>query len=118
MCLGKVPILDTGSKKIVESLDICDYLNQEYPDPPLYPAEPLALKKDKDLIDKISPLTSAFTDILLKREEKSLDQWREALLPHLLVFENELKERGTAYFGGESPAMVNIFSGISQKEFV
>lgn len=117
-CLGKVPILDTGSKKIVESLDICDYLNQEYPNPPLYPAEPLALKKDKDLIDKISPLTTVFTDILLKKEEKLPSQWREALLPHLLVFENELKQRGTPYFGGDSPAMVNIFPGISLDKFV
>ncbi|KRT79260.1 Glutathione S-transferase, partial [Oryctes borbonicus] len=103
---GKVPALDTGSKVIVESLNICDFLDKEYPNPPLYPAEPLAVEQDKDLIQKIEPLTSIFSKIILGKETKSPSEWKDELLPHLEIFNNELKKRDTKYFGGDNPRMI------------
>lgn len=111
--IGKVPALDTGSKIIVESLDICDFLEKEYPNPPLYPAEPLAVEQDKELIQKIGPLTSVFTKLILGQEKKSPEDWKNELLPHLEIFEKELQRRDTKYLGGENPGMVNISSYIN-----
>ena len=37
---GKVPILEEDGWILPESAVICEYLNERYPDPPLWPAEP------------------------------------------------------------------------------
>ncbi|XP_017771680.1 PREDICTED: pyrimidodiazepine synthase-like [Nicrophorus vespilloides] len=104
---GKVPTLDTGSEIIVESLDICNYLDDKYPEPPLYPSDEATKAKDKELIQKIGSLTAVFTKIIFMQEKKSPAEWLEELLPHLNVFEEELKKRGTVYFGGSNPGMVD-----------
>jgi len=38
--LGKVPVLDTGSRLIPESIVIMDYLEDSFPEPALRPADP------------------------------------------------------------------------------
>ncbi|GJQ68759.1 GstO2 [Trypoxylus dichotomus] len=104
---GKVPALDTGSKIIVESLSICDFLDNQYPSPPLYPAEPLGVEQDKDLIQKIEPLVNIFTKIIVGKETKSPAEWKEQMVPHLEIFNTALEKRDTKYFGGENPGMVD-----------
>lgn len=103
-----MPALDTGSKTVVESLDIADYLDEEYPNPPLYPAEPHAREADKTLIRKIDSLTSIFYKILIGAEQKSAADWLKDLTPHLEVFESELEKRGSKFFGGDQPGMVKF----------
>lgn len=102
-----MPALDIGSKVIVESVDVANYLNDTYPDPPLYPAEPQACQEDKELIDKIGPLTGVFYNIVLKLQDKTPEEWLKMLYPHLELFEEELKKRGTTFFFGDKPGMVN-----------
>ncbi|KAG5893176.1 hypothetical protein JTB14_000436 [Gonioctena quinquepunctata] len=87
---GKVPALLDGSKVIVESLDICDYLDEKYPQNPLYPAEPEAKNN------------GCFTD-----EKKSPEEWLELFVVGLQDLEDELAKRGTMFFGGEKPGMVD-----------
>ncbi|KAJ8943610.1 hypothetical protein NQ318_006612 [Aromia moschata] len=82
---GKVPALLDGDKVVVESLDVCDYVDEKYPDNPLYPAEPEAKRQDKELIQKIAPLTNVFARILFTNEEKTPKEWAKELLPHLQV---------------------------------
>lgn len=101
-----MPALDTGSKIIVESLDICDYLDEQYPDPPLYPAEPAARDQEKELIKKLGPLTGIFSKLLFSGADKTPQEWLDEFAPHLEVFEEELEKRGTTFFGGEKPNMV------------
>jgi glutathione S-transferase len=38
--LGKVPVLEEGAFLLPESLVIMEYLEERYPDPPLWPADP------------------------------------------------------------------------------
>lgn len=104
-----MPALDTGSKVIVESLDICNFLDKEYQNPPLYPSQPLAVEQDKELIQKINPLVDTFNNIILGKEKKSLDEWKNQLLSHLQIFDQELQNRGKKYFGGQNPGMVIFF---------
>jgi pyrimidodiazepine synthase len=105
---GKVPAIDTGSEVLVESLDISDYLDEKYPDNPLYPKDPEAKKRDQELIQKISPLTGTFYKCVSKQGDKSVEDWAKEFTPHLDIFETELSARGTAYFGGDKPAMVTF----------
>nr|AJE61312.1 glutathione S-transeferase [Dendroctonus armandi] len=104
---GKVPALLDGDKVIVESLDICDYLNEKYPQNPLYPAEPALKAKDKEIIQKIGPATAVFSKCIFGNEEKSAEEWVKALIEGLQPLEEELAKRGTTLFGGDKPNMID-----------
>ncbi|XP_019864783.1 pyrimidodiazepine synthase-like [Aethina tumida] len=104
---GKVPALDIGSRIIVESLDIANYLEENYPDVSLYPSDPEAKKADKEMIEKIDPITSLFSKCIYGLEKKSAADWLVEFRPHLDAFERELTKRGTIFFGGSSPGMVD-----------
>lgn len=108
-----MPALDTGSKIIVESLDICNYLDEQYPEPHLYSAEPAAREQEKALIQKIGPLTGVFSKLLFSQDEKTPQEWLDEFSPYLEVFEKELEKRGTTFFGGDKPNMVNVAKNTS-----
>ena len=102
--LGKVPALLDGSDIIIESLDISDYLDEKYPENPLYPSDLEVKKQDKELIQKIETVTSIFTQVFF--QDKTPEEWVKAFLVPLQVFEDALAKRGTLFFGGEKPGMV------------
>jgi glutathione S-transferase len=52
--VGKVPFLELdGGRRLSESQVICEYLEDAYPQKPLYPKEPFARAKVRELIDFI-----------------------------------------------------------------
>ena len=48
--MGKVPFLEVDGQHLVESQVICEYLEDAYPQKPLYPREPLARARVRELI--------------------------------------------------------------------
>jgi len=48
--VGKVPIIEVDGVTLAESQVICEYLEDAYPQVPLYPKEPLARAKVRELI--------------------------------------------------------------------
>jgi glutathione S-transferase len=48
--MGKVPFLEVDGEHLVESQVICDYLEDAYPQRPLYPRDPLARARVRELI--------------------------------------------------------------------
>jgi len=48
--LGKVPFLEVDGETLVESQVICEYLEDAYPQQPLYPRDPLARARVRELI--------------------------------------------------------------------
>ena len=48
--MGKVPLLETDAGNLCESQVICDYIEEAYPQNPLYPADPFAKAKVRELI--------------------------------------------------------------------
>lgn len=104
--IGKVPAVLEGDKILVESLDICDYLDDHYPQNPLYPAEPAAKEKDKEIIKKINPATIAYYKNMYGTDEKSPAALLKDLLEPLQPLEDELASRNTTFFGGDKPGMV------------
>lgn len=103
---GQVPILDTGSKIITESLVICDYLEQEYPDPPLYPKNDAQKNSDKELISSYANMISIYYEALWNKDNKTFTEYVQNLKPYLERLQQELEKRGK-YFGGESPGMAD-----------
>lgn len=104
---GKVPALDDGDQIIIESLDICNYLDEKYPTPALYSAEPETAQKEKDLITKISAVTGLFGKCMTDPQQKTPEEWVKDFLDTMEPFENELREKGSKFFGGDKPGMVD-----------
>ncbi|KRT84505.1 Glutathione S-transferase, partial [Oryctes borbonicus] len=103
---GKVPALDIGSKILVESLDICDYLDETYPEPKLYPEDPQARTRDIELIKKFDKVIQQYYATVRNTQNKSLEKYTEGILSLLEEYENELASRGD-FFGGTEPGMVD-----------
>lgn len=48
--MGKVPIVETDNGSLAESQVICEYLEDAYPQVPLYPKDPMAKARARELI--------------------------------------------------------------------
>lgn len=103
---GKVPALDTGSKVVVESVVISDYLDENYPNNPLYSKDSETKTAEKELIKKIDAVTTVFAKCVFGLEKKTPAEWLTDFLAVLEVFEKELAGKGTPLFGGDKPNMV------------
>jgi len=104
---GKVPALDVDGKIVVESLDICDFLDEKYPEPALYATDPGARAEESELLEKMGPLIMVYNKLVFKIETKTPEEWLDSFNPHLQVYEDALKIRGTTFFGGNAPGMVD-----------
>ncbi|XP_017042580.1 pyrimidodiazepine synthase isoform X1 [Drosophila ficusphila] len=108
--LGKVPALQLAGIKdqptLVESLIIAEYLDEQYPEPRLFPTDPLQKALDKILIERFIPVVSAVYPVLTcnsKAPPDALQNFENALD----VFEVELAKRGTPFFAGQNIGIVD-----------
>jgi pyrimidodiazepine synthase len=106
--LGKVPALQISAAEnpLIESLLVCDYLDEQYPENPLYPKDPLQKCKDRILVELFNGVLTPFYKLSFT-DEPTDPKVFENFFEKLESFENELNKRGTKFFGGESPAMVD-----------
>lgn len=67
--LGKVPALqlvkEEGQPTLIESLVIAEYLDEQYPENPLFPKDPLKKAQDKILIQRFEPVIQAMYKVFL-----------------------------------------------------
>lgn len=108
---GKVPALQLVNEPnepfLVESLMICEYLDEKYPDVKVYPRDPLEKAETKIWIDRFAPIAGIFYRLVYEQNtEEVSDKLLDDLYAALRPFEDELERRGTQYFGGKKP---NIF---------
>nr|AVT42188.1 glutathione S-transferase o2 [Lissorhoptrus oryzophilus] len=106
---GQVPALLDGEKIVIESLDIADYLDEKYPEKnPLYPSDSAAKQKDKDVIGNlVAAAAMAMSKFSHSKESYSPEEALNMLLPPVELLEKELVSRGTKYFGGDKPRMID-----------
>nr|UUV68068.1 glutathione S-transferase [Dendroctonus rhizophagus] len=106
---GQVPALFDNGKVIIESLDIADYLDEKYPtQSPLYPKDRAAKKRDQEIIRNLFPEpTSLLSKVQYSNETYSVAAALGLLLPAAQPLEDELAKRGTRFFGGEKPGMID-----------
>ncbi|XP_065219601.1 pyrimidodiazepine synthase-like [Planococcus citri] len=101
---GRVPALWYKNELLYESLLLADFINEEFPGNALYPSEPVKKLKDRMLIEKFSSVPSAFYKVAMV--EFNTENFT-SLINHLVEIEKELVSRGTKYFGGDKPLMVD-----------
>lgn len=108
--LGKVPALEianeAGSPFLAESLIIAEYLDEQYPDPKVYPNAPLAKAQEKLWLEKFGNFTTLYYR-LVSGGDAAAQQTTSDLKNVINAYENELKKRRTAFFGGNSPNILD-----------
>ncbi|XP_054013100.1 pyrimidodiazepine synthase-like [Hylaeus anthracinus] len=104
---GKVPaFVDTDGKVVTDSIDIANYLDEKYPEPPLYHEATKA--RDLELLDHYSKIVSIFSNCIHGNDERPLSDIIAQIFDLLVEYEDELKSRGTTFFGGTQPGMLDI----------
>uniref|UniRef100_A0A1B6F9D4 Glutathione transferase n=1 Tax=Cuerna arida TaxID=1464854 RepID=A0A1B6F9D4_9HEMI len=101
----KVPGLLVDGQALYESLIIADYLDEKYPQRPLHSKNPLQKAKDRIVLENFGKVTVAFFR-LMRSPSPSAAEF-ESLLSELLIFDTELADRKTKFFGGEEPGMLD-----------
>lgn len=105
---AKVPVIEFDDGKLLsESLLLADYLDEAYPEPALYPSDPRAKAEDRMLLEKFGPVIGAFYKIIF--DDNGLNEENfGAFIKSLEIYENALAKRGTIFFGGEKPGMLDL----------
>ena len=98
--------MEADSEVVLESLNIVNFLDEKYPQNPLYPTDLVARKRDQELITKIDPLIGLFYQCVLSLVQKTPQEWAEAFASGLEELESELATRATTFFRGDKPGMV------------
>lgn len=108
---GKVPALqlvdEPNEPFLYESLVVCEYLDEKYPEPPLYPRGPLQRAQAKLLIEKLAAVAGPFYRLVYQPALENVDTALDEFHAHLDAFEAELKERNSTYFGGTQPNIID-----------
>lgn len=106
---GKVPALqlvnEPGAPFLAESLIIMEYLDEKYPEPKLFPSDPLQKAQERLWIERFNSVAAAFHRGALNTEDPK-GAWEE-ITNALIPFETELKRRDSVYFGGDAPNVVD-----------
>ncbi|XP_793270.2 glutathione S-transferase omega-1 [Strongylocentrotus purpuratus] len=104
---GVVPTLEQDDKLIQESIVTCEYLDELYPDiAPMFPSDPYLRSRDKLFIQRFGKFISGF--YLSGKEKGENEELRSAAIKNVESVEQELKKRGTPFFSGSSPGMVDF----------
>jgi len=113
---GLVPALVVGDTILTQSLAIIDWLDRTYPEPALFPADPLARAK------ALADVQIIAADIQPLQNLRVLDELRQAfdasnpqvtawihrwIAPGFAALEERAPEQGL--FGGEKPGIADIF---------
>ncbi|XP_052568558.1 glutathione S-transferase omega-1 [Peromyscus californicus insignis] len=105
---GLVPVLeDSQGRLISDSIIICEYLDEAYPEKKLFPDEPYkkaCQKMNLELFSKVPPLVTSF--IRAKKKEDSADL-KEELRKELRKLEEAITPFNSDFFGGDTVSMAD-----------
>lgn len=106
---GKVPSLhlvtDNNQPFITESLIIMEYLDEKFPDNPMFPRDPMYKAIDKMWIERFAHVTAAFFRIVV--EPNDADHCLNEISEALDLYEEELRRRCTPFYGGKKANMLD-----------
>ena len=85
---GKVPVLDEDGWILPESSVIAEYLNERYPEPPLWPDDPAERAHGRLLVERFDSLSRPY--YALRRGD---DDARDRLDERLALLDERLRER-------------------------
>lgn len=115
---GLVPLLDDGGVKIAQSLAICEYLDEAYPDTPrLLPSAPaerarvraLALAIAADIHPLQNTRVGKYLQTEYGKDEEGKAQWiRHWIQTGFAALEQQLAAAPGRYAAGEQPTLADV----------
>ncbi|XP_037075224.1 glutathione S-transferase omega-1-like [Pollicipes pollicipes] len=107
--VGKVPALELDNHFVPESLVTCDLLEQLYPEPALYPADPWAKARDQFMVEQFNACINTMHKTLrLSEDAEAMQELAEKSRKRMRPFEEELIRRGTPFYHGDHPGMLDF----------
>jgi len=103
---AKVPAIELNGKFLFESLIIADFLDDLAPGHKLHPTDPLQKAVDRCLVSKFNTVTDNWGRAV--HYPNAVKESLEAMGPTLIFLEEELGKRGTSFFGGNKPKMLDL----------
>uniref|UniRef100_A0A336JYM0 Autophagy protein 5 n=1 Tax=Culicoides sonorensis TaxID=179676 RepID=A0A336JYM0_CULSO len=111
---GKVPALKVSDETtpIIESVVIADYLDEKYQQNKLQPNDLYQKAIDRVLVEQFSNVIGLVSKIMYphlrnNQEIENVQEVAEKLFENLSVYETELRKRGSNYFAGSKPGMMD-----------
>jgi len=108
---GKVPTIDTPKGPLYESLIVAEYLDEAYPNHrKLVPSDPYQKALDKIWIENTSKMTVTYYKLISAyktTDEPAIVALLKELQDVTAPLEVELKRRGTPFFSGSEPGLLD-----------
>ncbi|XP_015604370.1 pyrimidodiazepine synthase-like [Cephus cinctus] len=104
---GKVPaFVDVDGTVVVDSMIIANYIEEKYPKPALY--HETTKSRDLELLTKYGMIISILSNCIHGNDKRPLDEVISEITSYMVEFEDELATRGTTFYGGNEPGMLDI----------
>ncbi|MEL6190178.1 MAG: maleylacetoacetate isomerase, partial [Myxococcota bacterium] len=113
--LHQVPVLEvegsSGPRYLSQSVAIMEWLEETYPDPPLYPREPWPRARAREMVEMINSGIQPLQNLRVLRSLKALGanprQWcREVIHNGLAAVEARMAETAKRFAVGDAPGAV------------
>jgi len=103
--LGKVPLLYVGDKVLFESIAICEYLEEAFPQNPLHPKDAVEKAIHRAWMEFSSGVLAAGFGMIFAQNQEQFDIKKAEFMAKLEVLNKHLKF--SPYFDGEKFSMVD-----------
>ena len=104
--LGKVPLLYVGDKVLFESLAICEYLEEAFPNNPIHPKDPLVKANHRAWMEFSSAILAATFAVIFAQNQEEFEIKKAELSTKLEILNKFLKFN--PYFEGQAFSLVDI----------
>jgi maleylpyruvate isomerase len=113
---GLLPALETEGSVITQSLAICEYLEEKYPQPPILPSDPIERARVRAFADVIACDIHPIQNLkILDRlralgvEEAAVTGWaRTTIAEGLTACDTLIADRRTPFCFGDAPSLADI----------
>ena len=89
--LGKVPLLYVGDKPLFESLAICEYLEEAFPENPLHPKDPYAKAWHRAWMEFSSGILASTFGMMFAQNQEQFDIKKAETVSKLAILDKHLK---------------------------
>lgn len=104
--LGKVPLLYVGDKVLFESIAICEYLEEAFPENPLHSKSPVDKALHRGWMEFSSGILAAGFGMMYAQNQEQFDLKKAETIAKLEILNRHLKF--SPYFDGEKFSLVDV----------
>ncbi len=104
--LSKVPLLYVGEKALFESIAICEFLEESFPENPLHPTDPYMKAWHRGWMEFSSAILASTFGIIFSQNQAQFDLKKAETIEKLAILERYMKF--SPYFEGDKFCLVDI----------